>query len=53
MPDGTEADPFEFLPVFAGEISPSNPTDVYNAVGKCFESISFQLQMTSDTTFDL
>jgi hypothetical protein len=53
MPDGTMADPFEFLPVFAGEISPSNPTDVYYATGKCFQSISFQLSMTSQTTFDL
>ena len=41
MPDGTESDPFEFLPVFAGEITPGNPTDVYEATGKCFQSISF------------
>jgi len=53
MPDGTVADPFEFLPVFAGEITPGNPTDAYNASGKCFESIIFGLNVTSATTFDL
>jgi hypothetical protein len=29
MPDGTQADPFEFLPVYAGEIKPSDPFDAY------------------------
>jgi len=35
-PDGTITDPFEFLPVYAGEITPENPLDVYTSIGKCF-----------------
>jgi hypothetical protein len=53
MPDGTQADPFEFLPVYAGEIGPTDPTDVYWAAGKCFQNIGFQLTLTSPLSFDL
>lgn len=39
--------------MYSGEITATDPLDVYSASGKCFQNISFQLDMTSSMSFDL
>ena len=50
-PDSKDAEAFDFLPVFAAQLTEANPTATYE--GTCFEEIDFKLEKTSDTTFDV
>ena len=50
-PLGDKTSPGAFFPVFAADVSPSNPTATF--AGKCFEEITFEFEQTSDTTFDV
>ena len=50
-PFGSKTTGLAFLPVFAGDVSSSNPTATYE--GTCFEEITFEFDQTSDTTFDV
>jgi len=47
------SDPFEFLPVFAAEITPEDSHATYSSPGKCFDQISFDLVANSPTDYDL
>ena len=51
LPDGSPTTAGAFLPVFAGEFTPANPTGTFS--GHCFETINFEFEQTSTTSFDL
>ena len=44
-------DPFMFLPVFSAQISATNPTATYES--ECFESIAFEYEEVSKTSFNV
>lgn len=50
-PLGDKASAGAFFPVFAADISATNPMGTFE--GKCFEEISFEFVETSETTFDV
>ena len=50
-PDLPDTEAFDFLPVFAAQLTEANPTATYQGV--CFQEIDFALEKTSDTTFDV
>ena len=50
----SDADPsgtFMLAPVFAADVSPSNPKATYE--GKCFEEITFEYEKVDDTSFNV
>ena len=49
--DLKDKEAFDFLPVFAAQLTEANPTSTYE--GTCFEEINFSLVKTSETTFDV
>ena len=50
-PLGDETSAGAFIPVLAAQVSEASPTATYE--GRCFETIDFAFDKTSDTTFDV
>ena len=51
LPDGTVSSVGMFLPIFAAEVSSTNPKQTFE--GRCFEEITFEYESIDDTTFQV